>query len=225
VVFVTHSIEEAIYLSDRIVVMTARPGRSSRSVVVPEARPRDMASVDMNQRQREVRAVLSEEIARAAALEGGRPDGGAESWRMCLIRECRRGACRRGSGSQIARRWMPRRERWLGIATIVAFIAIWESSIGSADAEMGFPSPGNGLGLSGAYPNGKLLTNTAASVGRQITVCFSPRVVGIPAGLALGASPTARAAFLALRLLYPIPGLPGFRFDPVVRRGFTSTVS
>ena len=69
VVFVTHSIEEAIYLSDRIVVMTARPGRVKQIVVVSEARPRDMASADMNQRQREVRAVLSEEIARAAALE------------------------------------------------------------------------------------------------------------------------------------------------------------
>jgi NitT/TauT family transport system ATP-binding protein len=69
VVFVTHSIEEAIYLSDRIVVMTARPGRVKQIVMVPEARPRDMASVDMNQRQREVRAVLNEEIARAAALE------------------------------------------------------------------------------------------------------------------------------------------------------------
>ena len=69
VVFVTHSIEEAIYLSDRIAVMTARPGRIKQIVMVPELRPRDMASVDMNQRQREVRAVLGEEIARAAALE------------------------------------------------------------------------------------------------------------------------------------------------------------
>jgi NitT/TauT family transport system ATP-binding protein len=69
VVFVTHSIEEAIYLSDRIVVMTARPGRVKQIVMVPEVRPRDMASIDMNQRQREVRAVLGEEIARAAALE------------------------------------------------------------------------------------------------------------------------------------------------------------
>jgi NitT/TauT family transport system ATP-binding protein len=69
VVFVTHSIEEAIYLSDRIAVMTARPGRIKQIVMVPELRPRDMASVDMNQRQREVRAVLGEEIARAAAHE------------------------------------------------------------------------------------------------------------------------------------------------------------
>ena len=69
VVFVTHSIEEAIYLSDRIVVMTARPGRVKEIVMVSETRPRDMASADMNQRQREVRAVLGEEIARAAALE------------------------------------------------------------------------------------------------------------------------------------------------------------
>ena len=69
VIFVTHSIEEAIYLSDRIVVMTARPGRIKEVVSIDEARPRDMTNEAMNLRQRQVRAVLNEEIERAAVLE------------------------------------------------------------------------------------------------------------------------------------------------------------
>jgi NitT/TauT family transport system ATP-binding protein len=69
VVFVTHSIEEAIYLSDRIVVMTARPGRIKTVLEVEEERPRDMTSPPMAEMQRRVRAILSEEINRAAALE------------------------------------------------------------------------------------------------------------------------------------------------------------
>jgi NitT/TauT family transport system ATP-binding protein len=69
VVFVTHSIDEAIYLSDRIVVMTARPGRIKTVIAVEEERPRDMTSPSMGQMQRRVRTILSEEISRAAALE------------------------------------------------------------------------------------------------------------------------------------------------------------
>jgi NitT/TauT family transport system ATP-binding protein len=42
VVFVTHSIEEALLLGDRIVVMAARPGRIRREIPVPFARPRDL---------------------------------------------------------------------------------------------------------------------------------------------------------------------------------------
>ena len=67
VIFVTHSIDESIYLSDRIVVMTARPGRIKAIIDVKEERPRDLTA--MTQLQRHVRTVLSEEINRAAALE------------------------------------------------------------------------------------------------------------------------------------------------------------
>ena len=41
VLFVTHSIEEALYLADRIVVITPRPARIDKVIDVPFTRPRD----------------------------------------------------------------------------------------------------------------------------------------------------------------------------------------
>lgn len=40
VVYITHAIDEALYLSDRVIVMSARPGRIGKEILVPFARPR-----------------------------------------------------------------------------------------------------------------------------------------------------------------------------------------
>jgi NitT/TauT family transport system ATP-binding protein len=45
VVFVTHDIEEAVSLSDRVVVMSGRPGRIKSEYRIPFARPRDPRGV------------------------------------------------------------------------------------------------------------------------------------------------------------------------------------
>src|SRR5207237_311318 len=43
---VTHDIDEAIYMSDRIVIMTPRPGRIERNIHITLARPRQRNSTD-----------------------------------------------------------------------------------------------------------------------------------------------------------------------------------
>ncbi len=61
VIFVTHDLEEALYLADRVVVMSSHPGRIARTVEVPFDRPRDKdikTSPDFQALRRELGVVL-----------------------------------------------------------------------------------------------------------------------------------------------------------------------
>jgi NitT/TauT family transport system ATP-binding protein len=69
ILFVTHGIEESIYLADRVVVMTYRPGTVKRILPVPLPRPRDPASPEFNALKREVTTLVMEEQARHQADE------------------------------------------------------------------------------------------------------------------------------------------------------------
>lgn len=73
VIFVTHSIDEAIYLADRIVVMTARPGRVKQIIDVDLPRPRGdaiRASAPFNAYRAEVWEALRDEVDRAQRQNG-----------------------------------------------------------------------------------------------------------------------------------------------------------
>ncbi len=62
VVFVTHSIDEALYLSDRVVVMQARPGRIKEEVSVDLPRPRWEGDVKADPRFAQLRSQLRESL-------------------------------------------------------------------------------------------------------------------------------------------------------------------
>ena len=73
VIYITHSIEEALLLGDRTVVMTAQPGRIKEIIDVPFPRPRDLitlsASPEFGRLKLAIWQVLEDEVMRARGEE------------------------------------------------------------------------------------------------------------------------------------------------------------
>ncbi|MGH7717117.1 MAG: ABC transporter ATP-binding protein, partial [Vulcanimicrobiaceae bacterium] len=65
VVFITHAVEEAIFLADRILVMTAHPGRIKAELRVESQRPRDETAPDFIGLERDIYKLLDEELVKS----------------------------------------------------------------------------------------------------------------------------------------------------------------
>ena len=82
IVFVTHSLAEAVFLSDRIAVMTARPGRIKTIIEVEERHPRSpdfMLEPRFSVLRNELYALLRDEIRRAVAEQSDTPSAPPEA--------------------------------------------------------------------------------------------------------------------------------------------------
>jgi NitT/TauT family transport system ATP-binding protein len=70
IVFVTHNVREAVYLGNRVIVMSARPGRIKQDITIDLPRPRRMGSLEMikvtnsimQELRGEIETVLKEEL-------------------------------------------------------------------------------------------------------------------------------------------------------------------
>jgi NitT/TauT family transport system ATP-binding protein len=69
VLFVTHSVPEAVFLSDRVMVMTPRPGRVDRMIDIELPRPRTLAMREMPEFASYVREILELFLARGILRE------------------------------------------------------------------------------------------------------------------------------------------------------------
>jgi NitT/TauT family transport system ATP-binding protein len=63
IIFVTHSVDEAVFLADRIVVLTPRPGTIREVIPIDLPRPRDRTSEDFLRIRRFVLSLIDETMA------------------------------------------------------------------------------------------------------------------------------------------------------------------
>ena len=134
VVFITHSVDEAVLLGDRIMVMTAQPGKVKTFVPVPLARPRNIMELQKTPEYGElvtsIWSSLRDEVQRA------RQPGGRRSRHERAEPMSSRA---RGAPASMSART---RDRLLNVVSPLALLLVWElcARFGFIDTRF-FPAP------------------------------------------------------------------------------------
>ena len=69
IIFVTHNVEEAVLLADRVIVMAANPGVIKKEFTIQLARPRQPENVDLAYLAADIMKELKEEVEKVAKAE------------------------------------------------------------------------------------------------------------------------------------------------------------
>jgi ABC-type nitrate/sulfonate/bicarbonate transport system ATPase subunit len=69
IMFITHSVDEAVYLADRVIVLSPHPGRLKLELPIDLARPRDIASIEFNRLKRVMLDAIAPDVAAEVAAE------------------------------------------------------------------------------------------------------------------------------------------------------------
>ena len=234
VVFVTHSIPEAVFLSSRVVVMSARPGRITDVIDIDLPRPRDVET-------REQRRYFELVTAVREALRRGGADAAAERRTPAVDVGARSTGRwpREGSGDAPPRRARPRRRRRPGRAggagarirfylpAVVVFVGgdrrsgSWSSATSTCAASRCRPPPRSSRRSSRTGPAGRWPLGKAAAA--TLFEAVGGLVIGTVARASSSRSLTARFA-TARELLLPLAvgasAIPIIAFAPLMNNWF-----
>ncbi len=180
VVYITHSIEEALLLGDRTVVMTAQPGRIKEIIDIPFAHPRDLIELAASRRVRRPQA-------RHLAHSRGRGEPGA-------------GGARAMSAKL--------QERLLYLISPIGLLVVWEILIRLGFGDRRFiPAPSDiAVRFWQLTLNGELAMHTAATLWRVAAGFVIGAVPAVAIGLLMAMFRPVRIFFDPLiAALMPIP--------------------
>ncbi len=202
-ILVTHSIEEALLLSDHIIVMTARPGRVAAQIEVTLPRPRTLATTHdpaYGKLFDQIYSLLRDEVMRAMIIEFGGSDGMTQQPVVEPMMDM----------EDVMAPSPPLRNdpRVLGWGSLILVLAAWEiiARLTGVSA-LYLPRPTQIIEtLIAMFATGGLAADLMVTLGRIFGGFSIALVIGTMLGIWIATSERVRAiADMFIAALYPLP--------------------